>query len=127
MENQVNKDTVKIFEFVFNDGEKISIDGAAIKSFGLFGILWNAQKKMSDEEIFVYATVNKYYFMIDNAADVDKSISQKASNCNVYAINMIYASGKVDEYYIRWDDDDTYFDKWQICETLDDSFVLRRR
>jgi hypothetical protein len=128
MEKQViNKDTVKIFEFVFNDGEKISIDGSAIKSFGLLGISWNTQRKADEDEISIYATVDKFYFVIDNAVTTNEETIRRLTNCNVYAINMVYTSGKVDEYYIRWDNDDTAFDKWQICEAFEDSFVFRRR
>ena len=127
MEQRVNKDIIKTFDFILDDGDQISIDGNFIKSFGLFGITWNAQRKAPDQDIAVYATVSKYDFRIDNAADPDKTIIQKLSFGNIAAIILTYTSEKIDKYYIRWDSDDTVFDKWQICEATDDLFILRRR
>ena len=127
MEQRVNKDIIKTFDFILDDGDQISIDGNFIKSFGLFGITWNAQREAPDQDIAVYATVSKYNFRIDNAADPDKTIIQKLSFGNIAAIILTYTSEKIDKYYIRWDSDDTVFDKWQICEATDDLFILRRR
>jgi len=121
------KDIVKTFDFLPSDGDKITIEANHIKSFGLFGISWNTQRKADEDEISIYATVDKFYFVIDNAVATNDETIRRLTNCNVYAINMVYTSGKVDEYYIRWDNDDTAFDKWQICEAFEDSFVFRRR
>lgn len=121
------KDIVKTFDFLPSDGDKITIEANHIKSFGLLGISWNTQRKADEDEISIYATVDKFYFVIDNAVATNEETIRQLTNCNVYAINMVYTSGKVDEYYIRWDNDDTAFDKWQICEAFEDSFVFRRR
>lgn len=121
------KDIVKTFDFLPSDGDKITIEANHIKSFGLLGISWNTQRKADEDEISIYATVDKFYFVIDNEVATNEETIRQLTNCNVYAINIVYTSGKVDEYYIRWDNDDTAFDKWQICEAFEDSFVFRRR
>ena len=126
-------DKVNSFEFVFENGEKLSISADYVESFGLFGVTWNVTQKYGEEKPDIYLTVNEYYIMISNEADesyVDGSESTVSERLEVGDITEIrlyyYPTGRYDTYYVRWDEDDEEFDKWQSLERFDDIFVLRR-
>jgi hypothetical protein len=126
-------DKVSSFEFVFENGEKLSIPANLVESFGLFGVTWNVTQKYGEEKPDIYLTVNEYYIMISNEADepyVDGSeptASERLEVGDITEIRLYYSpTERYDTYYVQWDEDDEEFDKWQSLERFDDIFVLRR-
>ncbi len=126
-------DKVSSFEFVFENGEKLSIPANLVESFGLFGVTWNVTQKYGEEKPDIYLTVNEYYIMISNEADepyVDGSeptVSERLEVGDITEIRLYYSpTERYDTYYVQWDEDDEEFDKWQSLERFDDIFVLRR-
>ena len=123
---------VKSFEFEFENEESLIIDSEHVESFALIDISWNAEKKYGKQAVEMYPTISRFHFMIDKDADLPlndgttRTVAQRMSCEDVTRISITYKNGRVEDFYIPWDDDDEDFDKWQIFEEFDDMFVIRR-
>ena len=127
-----NYANVKSFKFEFENEESLKIDSEQVESFALIDISWNAEKKYGKQGIEMYPTISRFHFMIDKDADLPlndgttRTVAQRMSCEDVSRISIMYKDGRVEDFYVPWDDDDEDFDKWQMFEEFDDMFVIRR-
>lgn len=125
------QERVNRYGFVFEDGEEIFIDGQYVKTFGIFGVTWNVIQELEAPAQEVYLAANEFYFLVTYDADApidgtETTVIQRLAVGDIAQIVLEYESGKRDDYYVNWDEDDTEYDKWQTLIKHEDFFAIRR-